>query len=261
MAAKKPSFVPMLILIILSFLNVIAAGFMFYYVGKDYATRLEWVRVIELRTAERDGMTSDAILKQLTPDQKDRIKKWEADWSKRQASAALRLDPLKEKQDQIKPESEKASKEYGAEDIRRVLHGFMRLRTPELRGEEQRLAEEKETLRIVREKYEARIARLQDQINNFATDEKKQQELLEKEKDIKAKMDVENQERRREIAGLYAEVEEAAAARDLADGILNDYKRRRDAIRKRAAELIQENITMENEIRRLERVPDPKTDE
>lgn len=260
MAAKKPSFVPMLILIILSFLNVLTAGFLFYYVGKDYAARLAWVKMLEDRAAQRDGLNTDALLKQLSPDQKERIKKWEADWTKRQSAAALQLDPLKTRPDQIrKEEGEKVAKEYGAEDYRRILHGFIKLRTPELRGEEQRLAQEKDTLLTVRQKYDERIARLQEQINAFATDDKKLEELLQKEKDLKAKVDVENQERRREIAGLYAEVEEATAARDLADGVLNDYKRRRDAIRKRASELIKENIAMEQAIRGLERVEDPKT--
>jgi chromosome segregation ATPase len=260
MAAKKPSFLPMLFLIILSVLNVIAAGFLFYFVGKDAVIRAAWVKALDDRMAQRDGLTTDKLISQLTPDEKDRLKAWEADWTKRKTAAALRLDPLKERVDLIgKEDSEKVAKEYGAEDYRRILHEYIKLRTPELRGEEQRLAEEKNTLLQVRDKYDERIARLQEQINRFATDDKKPEELLAKEKLILEKLNAENQERRREIAGLYAEVEEAAAARELADGNLNDYKRRRDDIRQRAAELIKENTALEAELRKLERVSQPTT--
>jgi hypothetical protein len=260
MAAKKPSILPMLFLVILSFLNVIAAGFMFYYVGAVTVHRSNWSEGIDKRIAIRDGLNTDKLLTQLTPDEKDKIKKWEAEWTKRKTAATSRLDPLKDRPELIgREDSRKVAQEYGADDVRRILHEYVKLRTPELRGEEQRLAEEKNTLLTVSKKYDERIARLQEQINSFATDDKKLEELLQKEKDIYDKLQIENQERRREIAGLYAEVEEVAAARLLADGVLNDYQRRRDAIRKRAAELIKENLAMEQEIRRMERVEEPKT--
>jgi hypothetical protein len=258
MAAKKPSFVPMIILIVLSFLNVVAAGFLLYYVGVDARLRLLWTQVIDQRIEQRDGLATDKLIAQLTNDEKDKIKKWEAEWSKRQSAVGARLNQLKERPDLINSEdSKKTAKEYGAEDYRRVLRLHVRERAHELRGEEQRLTEEKNTLLQVRSKYDERIRRLQEEITRVATDDKKIEELLTKEKDIQDKLGVENQERRREIAGLYAEVEEAAAARDLADGTLNDYKRRRDAIRKRSAELIKENLALEQEIRKFERVPEP----
>lgn len=253
MAAKKPSIIPMVILSILAFLNIIAAGVLFYYAGAVWYTRVQWVRALEERQRLRDGLSTDQLIAQLTPDQKESLKKWEAEYTRRKTAASLQLSELKEKPDQIgNQESQKAAREYGPADYRRVLNEFIKLRTPELRGEEQRLAEEKNTLLQIGRQYDARIARLREEISRFVTDEGRPEEMLAKERDILERLNVENQARRLELASLYAELEEAVAARELAEGTLADFKRRRDAIREKASVLVAENLELEQEIKRLE---------
>jgi hypothetical protein len=254
MAAQKPSILPKVILIVLSFLNIIAAGVMFYYAGMVGRVRLEWERALEERRALRDGLTTDKLIAQLTPDEKESIQRWQADYTRRKTAASLRLKDLKEKPELVgKEDSTKAAREFGPEDYRRVLHEFIRLRSPELQAEEQRLVEEKNTLLQISRKYDERIARLQDEIAKFATEEGRPEELLTKERDILERLNVENQQRRLELAQQYAELEEAVAARELAEGILADYKRRRDAIREKAARIIEENLRLEQEIAELEK--------
>lgn len=254
MAAKKPSIIPMVILSVLAFFNIVAAGVLFYYAGAVWYTRVQWVRALEERQKLRDGLSTDQLIAQLTPDQKESLKKWEAEYTRRKTAGALQLSDLKEKPDQIGgQESQKAAREYGPADYRRILNEFVKLRTPELRAEEQRLAEEKNTLLQIARNYDERIARLKEEIARFATDEGKPEEMLAKERDILERLKTENQARRLELANLYAELEEAVAARELAEGTLADYKRRRDAIREKAIALVAENLELEQEIKRLER--------
>src|SRR5437879_362359 len=48
---------------ILAAANILAAFVLFYFVGKDFAARQNWMQLIEKRTAEREGLDSDAIIK------------------------------------------------------------------------------------------------------------------------------------------------------------------------------------------------------
>lgn len=254
MAAKKPSIVPMVILVILAFLNIVAAGVLFWYAGSVWFTRIQWVRALEERQNLRDGLSTDQLIAQLTPDQKESLKKWEAEYTRRKTAAALQLSDLKDRPDLVgNQESQKAAREYGPADYRRILNEFVKLRTPELRAEEQRLAEQKNTLLQISRKYDEQIARLREEISRFVTDENRPEEMLAKERDILDRLRAENQARRLELAALYGELEEATAARELAEGTLADYKRRRDAIREKVAALVAENSQLEQEIERLER--------
>jgi chromosome segregation ATPase len=267
---KRPSWPT----IILGFLNVIAAGFLLVLSAKDFGARAAWTQHIADEIRVRDGLvrlgemeTDDETKKLIDGDQKlgleplsDEAKKKLQElnvkslFSQRRAVATTRLEPLQSKGTELisardgsdKP-IDKLRNAIGPKDLQKLLQNYYMLRHPELRAEEQQVAEQKATQLALRETYNKQISQLQIEIERLT-------ERLDAEKKVTAQQELENEERRKELSNLYAELEEALAARALAEGRLKDLQDHLARTKRRFAELSKQTDELEGRIRKAEGV-------
>jgi hypothetical protein len=245
---KGSGITPLWPIIVLSFMNLVAAGVLFYAAGQVFYARVNWTRLLDERRAERDGITTADVLKNpgLTEEDRRKIRAFASEYVQRKAAANTLLAPLQEKPEKIgDDDSKKTSAQLGADDYRKILHEFQQRKTPLLRAEEQALAAQKDSLLMQRRKYDQQIKYLTEQIA-------RQEKVLGEEKAITEKIDTENQARRVELAQLFSEIEEAVAARGIAEGRERDMKDLIARTRKKTEEVAKENLELTEQLRRLE---------
>jgi DNA repair exonuclease SbcCD ATPase subunit len=269
---KRPSWPT----IILGFLNIIAAGFLMSLAVKDFYARIGWSRHIEDGIRARDGLVRYGLLdddetrklidgdpalglEPLSEEGKKKLEEMKGSslFVQRRTAADLRLDPIRDKGSELisaregNPEKQidKLRKALGAKDTEKLLQNHYMLRHPQLRAEEQQVAELKATQLALRETYQKQIAQLEIEIARL-------DERLKAEKATTAQQEQENDERRKELQNLYAELEEALAARGLAEGRLKDLQDHLALTKRRFAELSKQTDQLEEQIRKTEGVGD-----
>jgi chromosome segregation ATPase len=262
--------------IILGILNIIAAGFLMVLTIKDFHNRYAWTQHIAdgnrivnglVQTGEiEDGDDETRKLIEgdpklgLEPLSEDARKKLDAMnvkslFGKRRAAAQLRVEPFQDKGSELRSAGEgqeekpidKLRKALGPKDLQKLLQNHYMLRHPELRAEEQQLAEKKATALALKETYTKQIAQLDIDINRLT-------ERLDAEKKVTAQQEQENEERKKELSNLYAELEEALASRALAEGRLKDLQDHLELTRRRYKELKDQTDKLEERIRKTEGV-------
>lgn len=245
---------------ILAFFNIVAALVLFYQAGRVFTVRQRWMAYLEAGEQVRDGVATDQILEQarsviarLSPEQQQRLQEKialleiaESEYARRKLAADILLDPIQQQPGAINSDENKRKRgEIGAKEVREVIHEYFKYHFPRLQAEEQRLAAEKDSLLQIRHRRQQRIAYLEQKI-------KEQEEYFKAEKALTAKVLAENQERRRELARLYAELEEAVAAREISLGRERDMKQRLADAQRRVEQLTAENQQLVEQIRRAE---------
>jgi hypothetical protein len=276
---KRPSWPT----IILGFLNIIAAGFLMSLATKDFYARAGWsqhildgyrVRDGLLRTSEFDDQDeTDKIVEGLSEEGKKQVREYLAEYKRRheelkekglvkgkdgtpskyvmrRQAEEIGFDPVRDKGSKLRvgeQEVDQMMKNLGPKDLQRLMQNHYMLRHPQLRAEEQQVAEQKATMLALRETYNKQIALLELEIARL-------NERLTAEKAVTTLQEQENEERRKELSNLYAELEEALAARGLAEGRLKDLQDHLARTKRRFAELSKETDQLEDRIRKTEGV-------
>ena len=275
---KRPSWPT----IILGFLNIIAAGFLMSLATKDFYARVLWARHLDDGYRIRDGLVrtnefedqdeTDKIVGGLSPEGQAKVKAYLAAYKERheelkalgktkgegvpsrhllrRIAEETAFDPISDKGAKLRKgeqEADQLIKDLGPKDMLRLMHNHYMLRHPQLRAEEQQVAEQKATALALRETYNKQIAQLEIEINRLT-------ERLGAEKSVVAQQEQENEERRKELSNLYAELEEALAARGLTEGRLKDLQDHLARTKRRFEELKKQTDDLEDRIRKTEGV-------
>jgi hypothetical protein len=120
----------------------------------------------------------------------------------------------------------------------RLIREAILLNKPKIFAEERELTEKLASLLRQREQYQLDIIKLTE-------DQTRLEARLATEKDLLARTEFENKARRSEITQLYAEVEEAMHARDVALGRETDMRRQLDEVKGRIDKLSERNGQIE----------------
>jgi chromosome segregation ATPase len=256
---KRPSWPT----IILGFLNIIAAGLMMSLAAKCFYARVGWNRHLADGLRVRDGLIragemagiddeTEKLLEGLSEEGRNKALAYKSLIAQRRAAAEEHFGKIKNSPtkllvprtpgDELTKEGEQLMKNLGPRDYAKLMHNHYLLRHPELRAEEQQLAEEKASLLARRESYKREIGLLTLEIERL-------KERLQAEKNVTQAQIVENEERRKELSNLYAELEEAIAVRALAEGRLKDMEEHLARTRRRFAELRKQSDELEKSIR------------
>jgi len=259
---------------ILAAANILAAFVLFYFVGKDFAVRQNWMQLIEKRIADRDGYDAKTIvdnyasardaaahIEGLSETEKEyvdlRLKEWEnlkSDYAKRKAAAEFMLEKVPHQPESIpNQDNQKVAAELGWDDYRKILREFRMMHAPQLQHEEMLLLAKKDALLQAQKGYDEHIRDLKAKIAELGKDQKPE-EIIEAEKGIKRKLDEENDMRRKELAGLYTELEEQLAARNVSQGRERDMRDLLELTRKQIQLLTKENQELAGQISKKEGV-------
>lgn len=121
----------------------------------------------------------------------------------------------------------------------RLIREAILLNKPKIFAEERDLAEKLASLLRTRENYTKDIERFNEEITRLEA-------RLKDERGLREKLDFENKARRDEITQLYAEVEEALHARDVAQAHETDMRRQLAEVQDRIAKLSAKNAELES---------------
>jgi len=248
--------------IILGFLNIIAAGFMLSLASKTFYARIAWTRHLadgavvidgKVRAGEIAGVDDETekLLEGLSEEGRKKVLAYKSLLLQRRTASEAHFDPIRNSPTKLLVTGEEGKEllgKIGPRDYQKLLHNHWRLRHPELRAEEQQLAEQKATELARRESYRREIGQLKIDVERL-------NERLQAEKTVTQAQLVENEERRKELSNLYAELEESISARALAEGRLKDLEDHLARTRRRFAEISKKNADLEQSIRGEEGIP------
>jgi hypothetical protein len=145
---------------------------------------------------------------------------------------------------QVSPMREVALR-LGPAGFRRLVQEAIRLHQPRLAAEERDLIDRKASLLRIKAEYERDIEKLKEQIAALS-------ERADAERAIRDRALHENTERRRELATLYTELEEAILAREVALGLEMDARRQLEEIQERMANYLKLNEALTRQIQQSE---------
>lgn len=254
---KRPSWPT----IILGFLNIVAAVFLMVLASRAFYARYAWSRHIQDGLRHRDGQVafgetaetdeSEQLLEGLSDASKKEIDVFLSRYARRGAAGTAQFDPYKNSIQKLNSaDLDNLIKKIGGKDMARLIQNHYVLRHPELRAEEQQLAQQKATELF-------RLARLDKEIAQLDLDLARINADLTAEKERKDLQLVENEERKKELCTVYAELEEWIHARMLAEGRLRDLQRHLERTRQKHEEIRRQNTALEELIRRMEGIAAP----
>lgn len=136
---------------------------------------------------------------------------------------------------------DKMQEALGPAGFLRLVREAIALNKPKLLAEEQRLVEAKASLLRQKENFEKDIAKFTEEIARLEA-------RLKDERDLRERMETENRARRSEITQLYAEIEEAMHARDVALGREQDMRRQLAEIQDRIGKTTARIVGLEKAI-------------
>lgn len=271
---------------ILAILNVLATFVLFYAAAQSYSARNAWAQRLEQRRAQRDGLATEAWLAklpdaqldalgdriQLTPELiarvppeiQEKLRALEArkqaagirthralsDTQQRSALGHLTFDPKDPKADPGllrlgKAEIADLAKDLGPAGFTRLIREAILIHKPRLMAEARELAETKASLLRLRASIQVDIEKLKADVE-LLTDRRRAEEFL------RERLAYENVERRRELSRLYAELEEAQHAADVAAGREADALNQLEEVRNRIARLEELNRSLEQRLTQVE---------
>lgn len=234
---------------VLLFINLFVALFLFFLAATVVQHRTNWMKKIDELKQTRDGIQTDPLLAELDLERRRLIVEELSSRFYRQSTHGRRQQGA-EGLTQDKPLSEEAQKFLkliGPGEYKRLLQKKIKEETPKLIIEERELATRKALLAGLRHDYEREITELQGKIALF-------NERIKEEQDYEKRTQAENADRRRELALLHMELEEAVAARNLAQSQERDMKNYLELTRKHAQELQRKNRDLGGEMARKEGV-------
>jgi hypothetical protein len=229
---------------VLLFINLFVALFLLFLTASIVQHRTNWTRRIDELTRMRDGVETEPILTKLEVQDPEAYRRVTQELQSRHARrqeanrALIKDQPLSE-------EARKFISDIGPEDYKRLVQRYADRERPKLMIEERDLAGRKAMLAGLRDGFQAEINDLQATNARF-------NERLKEEQDYEKRTQAENAERRREIALLYMELEEAVAARNLAQSQEKDMRDYLDMTRKQTQDLLQRNRALSTDLARKE---------
>lgn len=271
---------------ILAILNVLAAFVLFYAAAQSATARNAWAERLKNLRELRDGLPTEAWLAklpdaqldaaaeriQLTPELiarvppaiQDKLRALEArkqaaglrrhrvlsDAQQRAALGHLTFDPRDSKADPgllrlDKGEIRELAKDLGPAGFTRLIREAILVHKPRLQAEARELAETKASLLRLRNSIQADIEKLKADVE-LLTDRRRAEEFL------RERLAYENVERRRELSRLYAELEEAQHAADVAAGREADALNQLEETRSRISNLEELNRSLEQRLLQME---------
>lgn len=271
---------------ILAILNVLAAFVLFYAAARSATARHAWAERLKNLRELRDGLTTETWLAklpdaqldaaaeriQLTPELiarmpaaiQDKLRVLEArkqaaglrrhrvlsDTQQRAALGHLTFDPKDPKADPgllrlDKGEIRELAKDLGPAGFTRLIREAILVHKPRLQAEARELAETKASLLRLRNSIQADIEKLKADVE-LLTDRRRAEEFL------RERLSYENVERRRELSRLYAELEEAQHAADVAAGREADALNQLEETRSRISNLEELNRSLEQRLLQME---------
>jgi hypothetical protein len=159
--------------------------------------------------------------------------------------AIQELVSLSENGQLLSPAAQQLTQQFGPDDVKRLIQEANRYQTPQLTGEERRLAATRASLLHMKYVYDTQIAEMNADIARYA-------ERLKMETALLTKVQGENTARLRELAALYAELEEMMAARNQAENREKDMRDLLAETRQRYFELARENQALRDRLLREE---------
>jgi hypothetical protein len=250
---------------VLAFLNLLGAGVLGYYVSQVAMARHEWEKTLADHDRQIAGNSTEeivALFKAKRPQDHARIFSGPLapQSAERQREAVVRalFDPEKPEMLYGK-EADAIKREYGlnADDLRFVIQSQIPIETSKIAREAERLQKNYDVLVRRRNVLMTQISDLLAEIKEIGNNKTGR---IGVEVATNVKIQTEIAERRLELVRLYARLEEAVAAREIALGQERDMetelKRTRDAFDK----LARLNMQLEAEIAKAEGVT-PSNDE
>jgi hypothetical protein len=271
---------------ILAILNVLAALVLLYAAAQSATARNAWAERLKNLRELRDGLATETWLAklpdaqldaaaeriQLTPELiarvppavQDKLRVLEArkqaaglrrhrlmsEAQQRAALGHLTFDPKDPKADPgllrlDKGEIRELAKDLGPAGFTRLIREAILIHKPRLQAEARELAETKASLLRLRNSIQADIEKLRADIE-LLTDRRRAEEFL------RERLAYENVERRRELSRLYAELEEAQHAADVAAGREADALNQLEETRNRISNLEELNRSLEQRLLQME---------
>ncbi len=242
---------------VLLFLNLFVALFLLFLTGSIVGHRNNWTKRIDDLKRTRDGIELESLLASL---QQKNPERWRQVTNELKSRAAQRVEAARglsnepvlpkgatgvARPDPLSEEARKFINEIGPEEYKRLVQRRITADNPKLIIEERELAARKATLGGLRDDY-------QYEVNDLSAAIARLNERLKEETDYEKRVQAENADRRREIAQLYMEFEEAQAGRKLAESQEADMRYYLDLTRKRIKQLIAENRGLAEQIRGAE---------
>jgi len=246
---------------VLAFLNLVAAGVLGWYIAQVFLARQAWERLLAEHDRVLAGSSTEEILKQFEANHPALYRQIFSGPSAPQSDEQKRTAVLNALFDPDNPKLlysnavDSIRKEYGltSDDIKSVIQ----LR---IQPERDKIEREKDTLRLSHAALVRRRAVLDTQIRDLAAeiatvgDAQKKTGRIGLEVVTKEKLEAEIEARRVELVRLFARLEEAVAAREIALGQLRDMEAELTRVRQAYDRLSRLNLKLEAEIAKAEGV-------